>query len=33
SSNSSFRPTMSVAPSKPHTPIKKLTPDELQARR
>ncbi|MCH82373.1 hypothetical protein A2U01_0003176 [Trifolium medium] len=31
SSNSSFRPTMSVAPSKPSTPIKKLTPDELQA--
>jgi hypothetical protein len=33
SSAPSFKPTMSVAPNRPHTPIKRLTPDELQARR
>ncbi|MCI02593.1 retrovirus-related pol polyprotein from transposon opus, partial [Trifolium medium] len=33
SSTSSFKPTMTVAPPKSSTPIKRLTPDELQARR
>jgi hypothetical protein len=29
----SFKPTMSVTPPKPQTPIKRLSPEELQARR
>ncbi|MCI50689.1 hypothetical protein A2U01_0071933, partial [Trifolium medium] len=33
SATSMFKPTMSVALFKPHTPIKRLTPDELQDRR
>ncbi|GAU32095.1 hypothetical protein TSUD_292190 [Trifolium subterraneum] len=31
--SSTFKPTMTVVPAKPHTLIKHLTPDELQARR
>ncbi|XP_058725452.1 uncharacterized protein LOC131596726 [Vicia villosa] len=33
SSSSSFKPSITVNPPKPPTPIKRLSPDELQARR
>ncbi|GAU23300.1 hypothetical protein TSUD_237540 [Trifolium subterraneum] len=33
SSASSFKPTLSVVLAKSHTPVKRLTPDELQSRR
>ncbi|MCI28480.1 hypothetical protein A2U01_0049681, partial [Trifolium medium] len=32
-SSSSFKPTLSVNPPKPQTAVKRLSPDELQARR